>query len=445
MHVSRGAALAACATLLFAAAGCGQRDATAADSHLVRLYGTDGNMANGLGDAFKDQPGILAGMKGTTPLTPLSDDFKHRLLTVDPQLADYTYAGESYDAVAISALAAELAGTTDPQTVAKYINGVTTRGANGVECSTIAECLKLAHAGKDIQYRGVSLKRGGFTDAGEPSAASYATLHFDSRDKIDDGKTEFVGAGDDNTATKIKPPAPRKANPASEPLRIGGLLPLTGDLAFLSAPMVAGSKLAVREINAAGGVLGQDVEWYDGDDGTNNMPVATSTLERHIADGVQVIIGAAASGMTTKILPKVVAAGLILFSSSNTAAGLSTADDKGLYFRTAPSDILQGKALADVIMRDGPHKISIVARKDAYGEGLQVNVEQELEKAGISPAQLKLLTYEPPPDADAAVSGADEIANSIKEFQADAVVIIGFNESSDIIKALTAAGMELQH
>jgi ABC-type branched-subunit amino acid transport system substrate-binding protein len=141
----------------------------------------------------------------------------------------------------------------------------------------------------------------------------------------------------------------------------------------------------------------------------------------------------------------VVAEGLILFSSSNTAAELSTIDDKGLYFRTAPSDILQGGALADVILRDGSHKIVIVARKDSYGEGLQRNVQEELEKAGVAPSQLKLLTYEPPPDADAPVASADELAGVIKEFHADAVLIIGFNESADVIKALAAAGIELQH
>ena len=91
----------------------------------------------------------------------------------------------------------------------------------------------------------------------------------------------------------------------------------------------------------------------------------------------------------------------MLFSPSNTDAGLTTVDDKGLYFRTAPPDSLQGRALADVILRDGPQKIVIVARKDSYGEGLQENVRAELERAGIGADRVKLLTYEPPADAKA--------------------------------------------
>src|SRR5262245_185738 len=122
MHVLRRAAMAVCAAMLLATAGCSAKDDDAPDNDsAVRLYGSDGNMLNGLGDAFPDQRGILAGMKGTSPLTPLSNEFTTKLKREVPNLNDYLYAGETYDAVVISALATELAGTTDPRTVAKYI------------------------------------------------------------------------------------------------------------------------------------------------------------------------------------------------------------------------------------------------------------------------------------------------------------------------------------
>lgn len=448
MYRSRSAAIAACtAAFLLAIAGCGKSEDAPEETPSagpVRLYGSDGNMINSFGEAFKDQVGLLAGMKGTTPLTPLSDDFKKRLRTVDPALGDFVYAGESYDAVVISALAAELAGSTKPSEIAKYINGVTTEGER---CDTAKTCLELARAGKDIEYRGVSLKRGGFTDAGEPSTASYATLHFDSSDRLDDGKTEFVGAGDASTTTTKRGPAARPKSRNSDetgaPLKIGGLLPQTGDLALANPPLAAGSALAIRDINAAGGVLGEPVEWIDGDDGTNPAK-AKQTVESHVAAGVHVIIGAGASGISRAVLPDIVKAGVILFSPCNTDAGLSEIDDKGLYFRTAPSDLLQGKALADVIMRDGPQNIAIVARKDSYGEGLQSNVRAELEKAGVSTANIKLLTYDPPEDPNAPLDFSAG-AKQIKDFNADAVLVIGFGESANVIKALVAAGVELRH
>jgi ABC-type branched-subunit amino acid transport system substrate-binding protein len=449
MRLSRGVTMTACvAALLLGVTACdsGSKSGTSSGSGgPVRLYGTDGNMSNSFGDEFKTEPGMLSGMKGTTPLTRLSDDFKRRLRSIEPKLNDFTYSAESYDAVVISALAAESAGSTDPKEIAKYINGVT---AGGQECDTVTLCLSLARAGTDLQYRGVSLRRGGFTDAGEPSTASYATLHFDANDRLDDGKTEYVGAGDETTTTTTPPPAPHPVKPGVGtakigPLKIGGLLPQTGDLALADPPMETAVKLAIKEINAAGGVFDQPVVWIPGDDGTNPT-VALKTVQQHITEGVQVMIGAAASGVTRAVLPAVVQAGLILFSPSNTAADLSTADDKGLYFRTAPSDLLQGKALADVILRDGAQRIVIAARADAYGEGLQHNTNDDLLKAGLAQGQIKLLTYKPQ-DGTGPKPDMAGLATQIKSFGPDGVLVIGFGESADLIKALSSAGVQLRH
>src|SRR5262249_51240879 len=86
------------------------------------LYGTDGNMQNGFGDFFKDEPQTLNGMKGTAPGVELSEEFMGRLRSIDPGLKDTLFAGEIYDAIVVSAIAAQLAGTTDPKSIAKQIN-----------------------------------------------------------------------------------------------------------------------------------------------------------------------------------------------------------------------------------------------------------------------------------------------------------------------------------
>ncbi|MFI2648610.1 ABC transporter substrate-binding protein [Micromonospora fulviviridis] len=445
-RASRAALSTACAALLLATSACGSDKPEETANTQVRLYGTDGNMQNSYVDALKDRADLLNGMKGTTPLTPLTESFKDRLRTVDPKLKDYLYSAETYDAVVISALAAQLAGTTQPTEIAKQIVGVTTTGQR---CEEVATCVQLARAGQDIEYRGVSLNRAGFTDVGEPATASYATLHFDDR-QLDDGKTEFVGAGDESAASTKTPPRGRKSRPAKSykedgsPLVLGGLLPKTGDLALAYPPMAAGAALAIREINAAGGVLGDPVVWVDGDDGTDPK-VAKTTVASHVQRGVHVIIGAGASGISRAVLPDVVAAGRVLFSPSNTDAGLSTLDDKGLYFRTAPSDILQGRALADVIMRDGPHKIAIVARKDSYGEGLQENVRAELERAGMGADKVKLLSYVPPEGASAPPVDFSAGAREIKGYGADAVLVIGFGESAKVITDLADAGVQIRN
>ncbi|MGW0501921.1 ABC transporter substrate-binding protein [Micromonospora sp. NPDC003241] len=440
MHMSRGsraAILATCATLLLATSACGNDQAEEGSTDQVRLYGTDGNMLNSYPEELQDRANLVDGMKGTTPLTPLPEDFKNRLRSIDPGLTDFLYAAEAYDAVVISALATELAGSTNPAAIARQVVGVTNEGTR---CETPARCLRLAGDGDDIEYRSVSITRAGFTDAGEPATASYATLHFDNQ-QLNDAKTEFVGAGDESAASTKSPPRGNRQT-STAPLVLGGLLPKTGDLALAYPPIAAGVALAIKEINAAGGVLGEDVVWIDGDDGTDPT-VAKRTIASHVDAGVHVIIGAGASGISAAVLPDVVKAGLILFSPSNTAASLTDADDNGLYFRTAPPDSLQGRALADVVLRDGPQKIAIVARKDAYGEGLQEAVRTELERAGFGGDKVKLLGYEPGEGADAAPINFNDGAKQIKDFGADAVLIIGFSESASVIRALADADVPL--
>ncbi|MFB9547057.1 ABC transporter substrate-binding protein [Micromonospora sagamiensis] len=439
---SRVATLAACVALLLSAGACGTEQSGEADTqgHQVRLYGNDGNMLNTFPRELKDRAHLVDGMKGTTPMTPLPEDFKARLRAVDPELRDYLYAAEAYDAVMISALAAQLAGTTAPAAIAKQIVGVTNEGQR---CEDAVGCLKLARTGQDIEYRGISLTRAGFTDAGEPATASYGTLHFDDQ-KLNDAKTEFVGAGDDSTASTKAPPKARKPRgKAGAPLTLGGLMPRTGALSLAYPPQAAAAALAVKEINAAGGVLGEPVVWIEGDDGTN-PDIARATLASHVRKNVHVIIGAGASGVSKAILPDVVAAGLVMFSPANTDASLTTIEDNGLYFRTAPPDSLQGRALADVILRDGPRKVALVARKDSYGEGLQGYVRTELERAGLGSDKVKLLTYEPPANADSPPVDFSRGAREIKEFGADAVLLIGYAESAAVIVALDEAGVRIQ-
>jgi ABC-type branched-subunit amino acid transport system substrate-binding protein len=441
------AVAAALSVALLGAVGCTTTEGATGvtTERQVRLYGTDGNMSNSFGDALKDTPGVLSGMKGTTPLTPLSEDFKRRMNGVDPNLADYNYAAESYDAVVVAGLAAETARTVDPAAVARQIIGVTT---GGTVCESPATCLPLARTGKDFQYRGVSL-RGGFTEVGEPSVAMYGTMNFGRNNHIDDAKTEFVAAGDNKAEAKTVAPAPPPSNkPArtTTPLKIGSLLPKTGGLAFQGAPMFAAIKLAIKELNEAGGVLGVPVAYEEGDDGTS-PDVAGVTLDRFIAAGVHVVIGAAASGVSKAVMPKAVAAGRIMISPSATSDELSKIDDKGWFFRTSPPDVLQAKALADIIMRDGPRRVVVVAREDSYGTGLAQNVRADLTVAGITAANVRVIQYKAKdafdPKTDVAGVFAP-IAKTVKDFKPDAVLLVGFDESALLIRALLDEKVEIR-
>lgn len=410
------------------------------EERTVHLYGTDGTMQNSFAAEFADQT-LLRGMKGTAPLNQMPTEFTNRLREVDPDLTDFLFAGETYDAVVISALAAELAGTPDPEVVRGYITTVTT---GGEPCDTVTDCLALAADGRDLAYQGVSLRRAGLTDLGQPATASYATLHFGADGLLDDAKTEFVGSGDPSEATTAEPPEPgeRPTGPRFEiePLTFGGLLPETGDLSLAYPPMIAGARLAVAEINDAGGVFGVDVEWLDGDTETSPA-VAAQVLAAHVEDGAHVIIGPAASGEAEAIMPDAVAAKRIMFSPSNTEASLSNADHDGYYFRTAPSDELQGAALADIMLRDGVGRVTIVARDDAYGRGLQANARDSLLGFGVPTAEIQLLTYGLPEEEGAPIPGLAGLVDQIIASQPDGVLVIGFGEAAQVIQLMADQGM----
>ncbi len=118
----------------------------------MHVYGVDGNMGNELGTNVA--PGLVAGMRGTTPLTDVGPpEFQARLKVVDPGLIDYNYAGESYDAVVISALSAEQAGSTAGVDIAANINDVT---KDGTKCTSYQQCLDLLRAGENIDYDGIT-------------------------------------------------------------------------------------------------------------------------------------------------------------------------------------------------------------------------------------------------------------------------------------------------
>ena len=214
--------------------------------------------------------------------------------------------------------------------------------------------------------------------------------------------------------------------------KIGGLLPETGDLAFLGPPAQAGAQLAVNEINDAGGVLGNDLEYSPGDSGDTNTDIANQTTDRHLADGVDAILGAESSGVSFTVIDKITGANVIEFSPANTSPDFTDYDDNGLYFRTAPSDVLQGRVLSDLIVADGMETVGIAAREDPYGEGLLNYTQGPLEEAGV--------TVDPSIVYDPAAENFDAEVSQVVAANPDGFVMIGFEESAQILTSLFEAG-----
>ena len=222
--------------------------------------------------------------------------------------------------------------------------------------------------------------------------------------------------------------APTCTGTADGVLSIGGLLPMTGDIGFLGRPMDIGALVAVEEINRAGGVLGQPVEYVLADSGSD-ASVAVAGAERLVAEGHDVIVGPALSSVAGEVIGPITGACRVQISPSNTSTFLHEVDDEDLYFRTSPGEPLQGQALADLIGEEGGGSVHLIAVDDRYGG----DVGNAAFDALPGPARIDFFP-----------SGTSDFAPWIElvlDEDADVIVLIGFGEVEELLRQLFAAGV----
>jgi len=218
-------------------------------------------------------------------------------------------------------------------------------------------------------------------------------------------------------------------------LTVGTLLPQTGDLAFLGPPEFAGVQTAVDDINAAGGYNGKPVKQVKADSGDGTPDIAGAQTDKLLAANADVVVGAAASSVSLSVIDKITGAGVVEFSPANTSPTFDDpkTDPKNLYFRTAPSDVLQGAVMANLVIGDGKNNVAILARQDSYGELLASQVEKGIKAGGGNVATKQLYS------ADATNYTAE--VNKVAATKPDAIVLIAFDETKKIIPQLIAKGV----
>ncbi len=212
-------------------------------------------------------------------------------------------------------------------------------------------------------------------------------------------------------------------------LKIGTALPVTGNLAFLGPPEIAGTEYGAADVNAA--AAGVTVELIQGDSGDTDNKAYETEIPRLLGEDVSAIIGAASSGTSLQFIDQVVGAGVIQFSPANTSAAFTDYDDNGLYFRTAPSDVLQGEVLGNLIAEDGNETLGMIVLNDSYGTGLAQFTKEAFEAAGGE------VVAEPTYN-----TGDTVFTTQISEVLAaapDAIALITFEEVATILPSLFGA------
>ncbi|MCA0273668.1 MAG: ABC transporter substrate-binding protein [Proteobacteria bacterium] len=171
----------------------------------------------------------------------------------------------------------------------------------------------------------------------------------------------------------------------AEDIKIGVILGFTGPLESITPHMGASAELAMKEVTDSGKLLGgSTVTSVRGDSTCVDAAAAQAAGERLVTtDKVNAIMGADCSGVTGAILANVaVPNGIAMISPSATSPGLSTAEDGGLFFRTAPSDARQGEVVTSILKDRGIGSIAISYTNNDYGKGLAESIQSNFEAGG---------------------------------------------------------------
>ena len=210
-------------------------------------------------------------------------------------------------------------------------------------------------------------------------------------------------------------------------LRIGLILDNTGKQSFLNAPQLAAAKLAVKEINAAGGHKGRPVELLPESIGTDTAAQAKNL----VAAKADVVIGPTDSSRAADAIDVLSRAKVALISPANTAPGLSKYKSGGYYFRTTAADIAQASVLVKLAKDGGAKTIAVLHEEGSYGKEVSVAVSAAAKASGLGTSV----------DAEFSAGHAQQAAAAAKAASPDAVVLVARDGAQGAIAELNNAGL----
>ncbi|HPT18760.1 MAG TPA: ABC transporter substrate-binding protein [Methanothrix sp.] len=208
-------------------------------------------------------------------------------------------------------------------------------------------------------------------------------------------------------------------------IKIGVLQSLTGDLGTYGGPMTDGMKLAAKQLNANGGILGKQLVLIVEDDQTNNVAAVDAVNKLVKVDRVPAIIGATGSGPSMSVIDITTRNGVLQISSSNTGTEFSSYKDNDLYFRTASSDSLQGAAMAKLAGELGYKKASTIVINNPYGVGFEDVFVKAFEAEGGQ--VLEKVKYDP------SQTVFDSEVQKLADSGADFIMMVSYPETGSLI------------
>lgn len=165
------------------------------------------------------------------------------------------------------------------------------------------------------------------------------------------------------------------------PIKIGYLGPLTGDAAPYGVDTLNGVKLAVEEINAAGGIKGRMIELVAEDSRCTGADAASAAQKLVNVDKVVAIVGGQCSGETLAAAPIAEAAGVVMVSPISSSPDVTNAGD--YVFRDYPSDALKTKAMAAFLREEGLTKLAMISENTDFAQAFRASLKKDFGEENV--------------------------------------------------------------
>ncbi|MGO1750639.1 MAG: ABC transporter substrate-binding protein, partial [Marinobacter sp.] len=177
---------------------------------------------------------------------------------------------------------------------------------------------------------------------------------------------------------------------ATADIKVGIAGPMTGPVAQYGDMQFSGARMAISQINANGGVMGEKLVAVEYDD-VCDPKQAVTVANRLVNDGVQYVIGHLCSSSTQPASDIYEDEGILMITPASTSPEVT---ERGyeLIFRTIGLDSMQGPVAGNYIASQNPERVAVIHDKQQYGEGIATAVRDTLKDKGIEIAMFEGVT-----------------------------------------------------
>jgi len=166
--------------------------------------------------------------------------------------------------------------------------------------------------------------------------------------------------------------------------RLGLLIPQTGSVDGNGESLTQVATDAIDIVNAAGGILGRDIELVVRDEGSDSATALTAVDDLINESRIDALIGPMSSSIALSVLPRLVENKIGSCSPTATAVSLASFPDNELFVRTTPSDILASEAMAQLIGQTGVVETLVAYPDDPFGRAFAAEIRRSLAVQGIA-------------------------------------------------------------